>query len=188
MNRRESIIRLATLMGGTVLGPRLLQGAWHAEEPGGAVSAPTADVALLDEIGDTIIPRTDVPGAKAVGIGAFITMMMRECYEPVQQTAFQSGVDELAKRFRAQQGRAFVGAPAEMRTIFLNELDREQRTYTKGKTKGQPDHWFRGVKELTIIGYFSSEIGCTQAIRFIEVPGSFDGNVPYKKGDRVWFS
>ena len=188
MNRRESIIRLATLMGSTVLGPRLLQGAWNAEEPGGAVSASSGEVALLDEIGETIIPATDVPGAKAVGIGAFITMMVRECYEVDQQTAFQAGLGELAQRFRLRHGRAFVGAPADPRTAFLNELDRAQRTYTKGKRKDQPDHWFRGVKDLTIIGYFSSEIGCTQAIRFIEVPGAFDGNVPYKKGDHGWFS
>lgn len=188
MNRRESIIRLATLMGSTVLGPRLLQGAWDAAETGGAGSASPADLALLDEIGDTIIPATDVPGAKAVGIGAFITMMVRDCYEADQQTAFQAGVGGLVQRFRVRHGRAFVGAPADTRTAFLNDLDREQQAYTKGKTKDQPDHWFRGVKELTIIGYFSSEIGCTQAIRFTEVPGSYDGNVPYKKGDRVWFS
>ncbi len=188
MNRRESIIRLATLMGGTLLGPRLLHGAWTAEATGAAGQASPADLALLDEIGDTIIPVTDVPGAKAVGIGAFITMMVRDCYATNQQAAIQSGIDGLAQRFSAKYGRAFVGAPAAVRTDFLNALDAEQAAYTKGKTKEQPDHWFRVVKELTVIGYFSSEIGCTQAIRFSEVPGGFDGNVPYKKGDRVWFS
>jgi hypothetical protein len=60
MNRREAIVRMAMLMGGTLAGPRLLSAAFDT----GAVGANTADeLALLDEIGDTIIPATDVPGA-----------------------------------------------------------------------------------------------------------------------------
>jgi hypothetical protein len=43
------------------------------------------------------------------------------------------------------------------------------------------------MKELTVLGYFTSEIGASQALRYVEVPGSFNGNVPYKKGDRAWF-
>ena len=74
------------------------------------------------------------------------------------------------------------------RTAFLNELDREQKAYTDKKTSDQPPHYFRMMKELTILGYFSSEIGCTQAVRFIEVPGRYDGAAPYKKGDRAFFS
>jgi hypothetical protein len=145
-------------------------------------------LALLDEIGDTIIPVTDVPGAKAVNIGAFIAMMVRDCYEPVQQAVFHQGLQELPDRFRAWHGREFLGAPADKRTKFLNELDGEQQAFTRGKTAEQPEHFFRLLKELTVLGYFSSEIGCTQAIRHIEVPGSYSGDVPYKPGDRVWFS
>ena len=188
MNRREVIIRLAQLMGSALLGPRLLQGAWNAEAPDAGRGASPADLALLDEIGDTIIPATDVPGAKAVGIGAFITMMVRDCLEPEQQTVFQAGVRELAAQFRARHGRDFAGAPTEARTAFLTELDLGQHTHTMGRKPDQPGHYFRVLKELTILGYFSSEIGCTQAVRFIEVPGTYDGNAPYKKGDRVWFS
>ena len=80
------------------------------------------------------------------------------------------------------------GAPAEERTAFLNDLDREQKLYTAKKKNSDPVHYFRVMKELTILGYFSSEIGSTQALRFIEVPGSFNGSAPYKKGDRAWFS
>ncbi|MEI6106221.1 MAG: gluconate 2-dehydrogenase subunit 3 family protein [Opitutae bacterium] len=187
MNRRESIVRLALLMGGTVVGPRLLRGAENAAA-GTAHGASPAAVALLDEIGDTIIPPTDVPGAKAVNIGAFIARMVRDCYEPDQQAAFHQGVQELAAQFRARHGREFVGAPADLRTELLNELNREQVEYTRVKVKGQLEHYFRLLKELTILGYFSSEVGCTQAIRFIEVPGSYSGDVPYKPGDHVWFS
>ena len=50
----------------------------------------------------------------------------------------------------------------------------------------EPPHYFRMMKELTLLGFFTSEIGSTKALRYVETPGSFDGDVPYKKGDRAW--
>jgi hypothetical protein len=44
------------------------------------------------------------------------------------------------------------------------------------------------MKELTLLGYFSSEIGCTQALRYVEAPGAYRGDVPYRKGERAWFN
>ena len=184
VNRREAIVKMALLMGGTMVGPRLLHGAWDADAPATGTSAD--DLALLDEIGDTIIPATDVPGAKAVQIGAFITMMVRECYEAAEQAAVQTGGRELAESYRTEHGHGFVGAPSAERTAFLNKLDRVQRDYTAKKQKTDPAHYFRILKELTILGYFTSEIGATKALRFIEVPGSFNGNAPYQKGEHAW--
>ncbi len=186
LNRREAIVRMALLMGGTMVGPRLLAGAWDADAPASANGASADDLALLDEIGDTIIPASDVPGAKAVGIGAFITMMLRECYDAKDQTAVRAGWVTLAADYRTKHGHAFVGAPATERTEFLNALDREQKSHMKKKQPAEPPHAFRVLKELTILGYFTSEIGTTQALRFAEVPGSFNGGAPYKKGEHAW--
>ena len=188
INRREAIVKLAVLMGGTMVGPRLLHGAWSADEVGAPGGGSADDVALLDEIGETIIPATEIPGAKAVHIGAFIAMMVRECYDAAHQAAFAAGVRGLAESYRARHGHAFVGAPAEERTAFLNALDREQKAFTATKTPTDPAHYFRMLKELTVLGYFSSEIGSTQALRFVEVPGAFRGSEPYQRGDRAWFS
>jgi len=186
MNRRDAIIRLALLMGGAVVGPRLLEGAWDAGAPD-AGGADPVDLALLDEIGETIIPATDIPGARAVHIGAFIAMMVRDCQGTEAQTAFAAGLKDLTARFQAKYGRSFVGAPATQRTEFLNLLNQEQTIQPRGKAANEPVHYFRLLKELTILGYFSSEIGSTQAVRYLEVPGSYDGNVLYHRGDRAWF-
>jgi glucoside 3-dehydrogenase (cytochrome c) hitch-hiker subunit len=187
LTRREAIARLATLMGSTLMAPRLLSAA-SAPVTAPAAPATAVDLALLDEIGETIIPTTDIPGAKAVQIGAFIAMMVDACSPPAEQADFHAGVAELARTFREKHGHAFVGAPAVERTAFLNTLDREQRAYTTKKEVTDPAHYFHLLKELTILGYFSSEIGCTQALRFVEVPGSFNGSAPYAKGDHAWFS
>ncbi len=186
INRREAIVKMALLMGGTMVGPRLLHGAWDADAPVAANGVVAADLALLDEIGETIIPATDVPGAKAVHIGAFIAMMVRDCYETTEQEVFRKGVSDLAQSYRSKHGHDFVGAPVAERTDFLNALDREQQLNTTMKKDGESPHYLKIMKELTVLGYFSSEIGATQALRFIEVPGSFNGSAPYKKGDRAW--
>ena len=194
------MIRMATLMGASVLGPRLLAATLDStNSPDAAPAFAPAERALLDEIGDTIIPTTDIPGAKAVGIGAFIAMMVRECYGAPNQAAFKDGLAKIGNSFASRFGGTFLtGSPAD-RTTLLNELDAEQKRFT-AETRRQraaavpppedeePLHYFRMMKELTILGYFSSELGCTKALRFTEVPGRFDGAAPYQKGEHAWFS
>ncbi len=197
MTRREAVVRLAMLMGASVVGPRLLA-ADFGQKGNSDTGFSADDIALLDEIGDTIIPATDIPGAKAVGIGAFIAMMVRDCYFPRDQATFRTGLDQFDQKFSAKYGKGFRAAAPADRTAFLNELDKEQRAFTRehriethtdgSETPEAPHHYFRMMKDLTILGYFSSELGATQAVRFIEVPGRFDGAAPYKKGEHAWFS
>jgi hypothetical protein len=65
-------------------------------------------------------------------------------------------------------------------------LDAEQKQYQKDKKKEDPSHYFRMMKELTLLGYFTSEIGSKQARRYVPVPGRFEGCIPYKKGDKAF--
>jgi len=69
---------------------------------------------------------------------------------------------------------------------LLVKLDAEQKDYMKNKKPEDPSHYFRMMKELTMLGYFTSEIGCKDARRYIETPGHYDGNLPYKKGDKAF--
>src|SRR4051812_10711455 len=195
LTRREAIKRMAILMGASVVGPRLLAGNFGLQTP---LDFSDVEIALLDEIGETIIPATAIPGAKATGIGAFIATMVADCYSPSAQKVFRDGLAKLPADYEARFGEKFTGGQAEHRTQFLNELDAEQRKHTAATkrkldefskvvaTEDVSPHYFRMMRELTILGYFSSEIGSTKAVRYLEVPGRYDGNVPYKKGDE-WF-
>jgi hypothetical protein len=53
-------------------------------------------------------------------------------------------------------------------------------------TAAPPSHYFRMMKELALLGYFTSEIGCTQAQRYVETPGHYDPCVPYTPGQKAW--
>ena len=184
MNRREALARLAVLMGGTAIigaGPFLRGAPLEGKTVSPDFSA--EEIALLDEIGDTIIPATDTPGAKAVNIGAFMVMMVGECYDDAHHIAFKSGLGQLDAACREKFGRSFMQCTPAERTAFLNQLDSEQRK----KSAAGVINYFPMLKQLTLLGYFTSEIGCTKALRYMEVPGRYDGNMPYKKGDRAWF-
>lgn len=183
--RRDALVYLATLVGASVVGPRI---AAAAVGPMQSPAFSPGEIALLDEIGERIIPETDIPGAKAVGIGEFLAMMITDCYEPSDQQRLKQGLVEITSRYRQRFGSDFVRGSAESRTELLDELDKEQQAYHEDLAQGRPPHFFRELKELTVLGYFSSELGATQAVRYIEVPGRYDGNAPYQRGDRAWFN
>lgn len=188
MTRREAVKNMAILMGATVVGPRLFANDFGT---GGPTGYTAGELALLDEIGETIIPTTDTPGAKATGIGAFIAMMVTDCYPAPVQAAFKAGLARFPQDYEARFGEKFLVGKPENRTEFLNALEAEQRQFT-AETRRQPGggatppHYFRLLRELTTLGYFTSEIGATETLHYLEVPGRYDGNVPYKKGDPLY--
>lgn len=177
LTRREVLARLGVLLGGALIGgDTWLRGATVAGKS--AVPAFTAaDLALLDEIAETIIPATDTPGAKAAGVGAFMAMMVTDCYDDAHHAAFRAGLEKL-------RAEGFLGASPAARTARLNALDAEQRQHQTTKAADAPAHYFKMMKQLAVLGYFTSEIGATQALVYEETPGRFDGNAPYQQGDR----
>lgn len=186
LNRREAIIRFAQLTGLVLVGaPALLRGTTTGLPPGTNGNFSAADLALLDEIGETIIPATTTPGAKAVGIGAFMAMMVGDCYYPEQQAAFQAGLRELEGAAQQRFGRGFCEATAAQRTALLNEIQAEARLQGAGKGPAAPVHYFTMLKQLTIVGYFTSETGGRAAFNYEEVPGRYEGDAPYRPGDKT---
>lgn len=228
INRREAIGRVSALLGGVVFigGSNLLAA---IEKSNAAVArAPGKfsgqDVAFLDEVAETILPETKTPGAKAAKTGAFVALMVTDCYSPAEQKVFFDGmrsVDEAAKK---AHNVSFMAATPQQRLAVLTTLDHEQkrvmdaREAADRKEKGlspvvtgdeteakaenvpgsivgeaettvsEPAHYFRMMKELALLGYFTSKIGCTQATRYVEAPGRFDACLPYTLGEPAWAS
>ncbi|RYY30363.1 MAG: gluconate 2-dehydrogenase subunit 3 family protein [Sphingobacteriaceae bacterium] len=186
MDRREAISRVALLLGGTVLGAEFFisgckSGPEKAKELFGQ-----EDIAFMNEVGETILPTTSTPGAKAANVGKFMAVMVRDCYTPENQKVFTDGVTKLDDACKKKNGKKFMECDPKQRTAILIDLDKEQKDYQTSKKKEEPNHYFRMIKELTMLGYFTSEVGATKALRYLPVPGKYDGNYPYKKGDKAW--
>jgi len=190
VTRREAIRRVGTMLGGAAL---VGQAAWLAGCEGeyyrnAAAGEPFSalGIELLDEIADTILPTTSTPGAKAARVGAFIATMVTDTYDPREQRIFRAGLVTFERECRSELGTDFIAAAPAARRTLLERLDREQLDYTRRSRPGADPHYFRMIKELTLLGYFTSEIGCTQAQRYAETPGRFDPCVPYTPGDKTW--
>jgi hypothetical protein len=188
MDRRAAIGRLLAITGTLAIGADAFLSGCSRATPARARAFTPADIALMDEIGDTIIPATDTPGAKATGIGQFMASMAIDCYDDASFASLHAGLGALAAACRRDAGSSFMSATPAQRTALLDKLDAEQRAHGRRRADGEAPHYFRLMKELTLLGYFSSEIGCTQALRYVEAPGAYRGDVPYRKGDRAWFN
>ena len=186
MNRREALSKVALLVGGTVIGAEFfLSGCKSgAKTPGLPLSK--EDIAYLDEIAETILPATNTPGAKAAKVGEFMNVMVTDCYEEKDQKIFLEGMTKLNDACNKAHGHDFLEASAEQRTALLTALDKEAKEYQKSKKPEDPNHYFSLMKQLTLTGFFTSEVGATKALRYEAVPGRYEGCIPYKKGDKAW--
>src|SRR3981081_2990509 len=166
IDRREAIRRVTAMLGGVVfLGAGDLLPAFepaHARVTASPkqIGAFTAqDVALLDEVADTILPETKTPGAKAAHTGAFMALMVTDTYDDRNQSIFRDGVKKL-------NDASFMAATPAQRLAMLEKLDREQKAYMDTRPDGAPPHFFRLMKELAPVGHFTSEIGCYHALAY----------------------
>ena len=187
MNRRDALSRVALLVGGTVVGAEFfLSGCTAAEKKAAGLPLTKEDIAYLDEIAETIIPATDTPGAKAAKVGEFMNTMVTDCYTEADQKVFLEGMGKLNEACNKAHGHDFMKASPEHRKELLTSIDKEARDYAKNKKKEDPNHYFSLMKQLTLLGFFTSETGATKTLRYEQVPGRYEGCIPYKKGDKAW--
>ena len=208
MERREAVKYIGILMGGTMIGAEaFLSGCKTKTSESKEFS--TDDVAYMNEIGETILPETATPGAKAANVGAFMTVMVNDCYEEEDQKAFREGLNKLNDASNKKFNDSFMKISAQQRHELLIEIDKEAKEYqkkvsefNKNENKKASDetakgnlnykkqfmsaHYFTMLKQLTLLGYFTSEVGMTKALRYTPVPGRYEGCIPYKKGDKMF--
>ena len=196
ITRREAILRVSALLGTTTFigGSTLLTACEQRSGTGASGGTFSADdVALLDEIAETILPETKTPGAKAAKTGAFMALMVTDTYDEKDRKLFRDGMKSVDDETKKMHNVGFMAATAQQRLEVLEKLDREAKVAedarkTAQMTPDSPHHYFRMMKELALLGYFTSEIGCTQALRYVESPGRYDPCVPYTAGEKAWAS
>lgn len=193
MERRELLKQIALLTGGLVVGGELfLSGCKTAAKADAGFSA--ASIALLDEVGETIIPATATPGAKAAQVGDFMKTFVTDCYTTDEQAVFTKGILQLEEASDKMHKKSFIVCDAAQRKDLLLSLEKEAKTFNEkvkaaneGKKENKlPLHYYTMMKQLTLFGFFTSKTGATETLRHIQVPGKYDGAYLYKKGDKAW--
>jgi hypothetical protein len=128
----------------------------------------------LDVVAELIVPTTDTPGARAAGVPQFIDRAVANYYEPADGARLKAGLDRIDADARKAHGAAFTALPAAQQVALLTRYDTEGAAF------------FKALKELVTIGYFTSEPGATLALRYDPVPGDYRGCVPLKEIGRAW--
>jgi hypothetical protein len=177
MTRREALSAAPWIAAAAWLLPgALLQSCEEAQEASAALG-PEA-MALLDEIAETIFPSSPgSPGAKAAQAAAGVALLL-ECYPPEEGQRLRQGLAEFEAQCRRERGQAFIRLSTEEKEAFFLSVhaaaEREER------------HYLRLLRELVENSYFSSEIGMTQARRWLAVPGRWEGCTAYLPGQPAW--
>ncbi len=172
IDRREALRRAALLLGGALSASTMagvLAGCEGRRVPAGAWS-PRAftpeQLELIATIAEHIIPETDTPGARAVGVHRFIDALLAETYPADARREFLDGLGQI--------GGTFLRASSAEQRSLLERLDHEAQPF------------FRELKQLTLLGYYTSEIGATRELHHAALPGRFQGCVPLAQIGRTW--
>jgi hypothetical protein len=181
MNRRDAVKATTALFGGVMIGSSGILAACATERRETPPRVLTReDEALIEEIADTLLPSTPTsPGAKAAGVGATINLLLTDCYKPDAQQRVIQGLREFRATCGERCERSFASLPRQEREQLLRAIDADAQ-------KNVDTHYFPLVRELAHGAYFSSQIGVTQALRYVPVPGRFDGCVPLTPGQPAW--
>lgn len=182
MDRREALKRTAWLMGGVVSAPAIM-GVLK-----GCAAKPTIDwkpafltedqAILVTQVAEIIIPKTDTPGAKETGVPAFIDLMLKDVYNKDDQDRYMTGLQAFDEEAKKAYGDPFIELEPEQQAEFVKKVHDEAIKAEK-ETKPAPKRPFiLMTKELTVLGYFTSEVGATQVLQYNPVPGAYKGCLP----------
>lgn len=182
MDRREALKRTALLMGGMVSAPAVmgvLKGC--TAKPGidwKLVFLKEDQASLVSTVSEIIIPRTDTPGAKEVGVPSFIDQMLNEVYSKEDQEYFTKGLTEFSARAKQEMGEEFNDLDEEDQAAFVKKVH-DEAVNAENTTDPAPKRPFiLNMKELTMLGFFTSEVGATQILQYVPVPGAYKGCIP----------
>lgn len=201
MHRRDALKNVAILLGGALSASTmsiLLDGCTHSDNKSGLILFSSDQEKMLIELADIIIPTTSSPGAKVAKVGPFISMMINECFPNDVQKLFINGLANFEKLSASTYNKSFLELTRQEQeklvsilrdeTLAQKKKDTEQAEKDKAANKEpKKTHYFFAILwDLTLLGYFTSEIGLKQAYSYIEIPGRYDGCVDLKPNQKVW--
>lgn len=181
MDRREALRKTTLLMGAAVSASALtgiLQGCKATPELTYKPVFFTEDQArIVTEVAEIIIPKTDTPGAKDVGVPGFIDLMLKDCYKKEDQDRFIAGLTSFDEEAKKAYGDSFIYCKPEQQVEFVTKVHAAALAEAK-ENKEAKRPFILMAKELTLLGFFTSEPGATQVLQYIAVPGSYKGCIP----------
>lgn len=189
MNRREALKHLALLTGGalslsTVSG--VLGGCSAGSSESSLQTLSAAQNELVIQLSEQIIPATDTPGAKAANVNRFIDHMLTNWNTEQEKNHFLEGLNHVDELSNNEHGQNFVDLDSETQIAVMETLEQEAKDNPNPVPNTDIKPFFGMMKEFTVVGYYTSEIGASQELNLNIVPGYYDACMPYSEVGRAW--
>ena len=188
MNRRKAISNILLLTGGATLTVSSYKGYQWFKKPD--LDFLVTQKLLIEFLAETIIPKTDTPGAKEAGVAEIIIVLLRDSTSRPSQNKFIEGLKELINYSSSQYNKNYVDCTSEEQYNILRYFQKNGKPFKgiigKVRNKFLGKSFYSTLVEYTTFGYCSSEIGATQGLSYVLIPGKYNGCVPLEKNQRTW--
>ncbi len=194
MDRREALKRVGMLMGGA-LSASTIAGVMGGCQPGPTTEPFVPETItggqndLVTTITELIIPETDTPGARAARVNEFIDRMLTDWFKDDERAHFVAELATVDTKAQDAYGKPFLDLTPEEQTELLSAMEEEGIAWMEALGTGAADPekppFFNLIKQLTLVGYYTSEIGGSQELRDMPI-GEYRGDVPFQEIGRAW--
>lgn len=189
MDRRTALQHITILMGGTlsasavagVLGGCSAHQGETAFKPRKLSRGRDELVATLSEL---IIPETDTPGARVAKVHEFVDYMLADWYDKSEVEQFLSGLEDVEKRAKEYGVKSFTDLDMDVQVKILTQMENEAELWHASGEEGIVP-FFQTIKSLTLLGYYTSEVGATQELR-VNPMGEYKSDIPFSEVGRAW--
>lgn len=144
---------------------------------------------LIAEIADTIIPRTNTPGAKDAQVEDFVIRMIKDCAEIRSQNRFVSGLKGLERYTLKTFKKDYISCVNSERIAVLTHLENGEKVsslFNKIQHKFLGDSFMHMFKYYTVMGYCTSQVGATQGLAYDYIPGAFEACTSLTAHQKCW--
>lgn len=172
--RRVAIQQLVLIWAGVALLPACLHHEEKVSIPLKGIHIDPSDETMLAELAETILPKTDTPGAKDLAAHLFALKMVDDCFTSANQQKFTQGMKDFESFVVKKTGKSFTEISTTDRQQIIEELDGQK------KTTDDLSFFYQSTKRLTVQAYTTCEYYMTKIRGYKMIPGKFQGCVPLK--------
>jgi len=177
MKRREVLKQMCLLFAGVTVTPLFTSKLVNAQDTDEISQIFTADqLLMLNVVAGLIIPATETPGAIEAEVPVFLDVYVNHFYSSARQETFLAGLDKFNSASQALGGQNFAQCDEATQILVLQELD-----------NGSPENvFFSNTKQLICWAYYTSEIGASEELRYVAIPGDYNACLPFEQVGRSW--
>ena len=96
------------------------------------------------------------------------------------------GLTRFKELCQERYGKSFSRLDSDGQKAFLMDQVKYAQQRDQSLRAGEPRHFFSYLKNLVLFSYFTSEVGASQALRYVPIPGRYVGDYPFQEGDKAW--